>query len=237
MGFFNDRRLTEEPNNISFASNAISCYLQAAGLYKNSKIHELLCRILWLISMDDSSGSIANAFESFRGEVPVWYWITFIPQLLTSLSHKEANMVRQILIRIAKSYPQALHFQLRTTKEDFAVIQRQTMNSSAEKKDKNEQIVSNGDHRQPWEYLQELNNILKTAYPLLALSLESLVAQINERFKTSTDEDLFRLINVLLIDGTFNYNRLPFPRKKSKTTNNNRKQFDEICKHLVSTLY
>lgn len=227
-GFFNDRRLTEEPNNISFASNAISCYLQAAGLYKNSKIHELLCRILWLISMDDSSGSIANAFESFRGEVPVWYWITFIPQLLTSLSHKEANMVRQILIRIAKSYPQALHFQLRTTKEDFAVIQRQTMNSSAEKKDKNEQIVSNGDHRQPWEYLQELNNILKTAYPLLALSLESLVAQINERFKTSTDEDLFRLINVLLIDGTFNYNRLPFPRKNPKlptTTENNLMKF------------
>ncbi|KAL3231163.1 Transcription-associated protein 1 [Nakaseomyces bracarensis] len=217
-GFFNDRRLAEEPNNVGFASNAISCYLQAAGLYKNSKIHELLCRILWLISMDDSSGSIANAFESFRGEVPVWYWITFIPQLLTSLSHKEANMVRQILIRIAKSYPQALHFQLRTTKEDFAVIQRQTMAVANEKKDKQQDKSNSGnsDHRQPWEYLQELNNILKTAYPLLALSLESLVAQINERFKTSTDEDLFRLINVLLIDGTFNYNRLPFPRGKPK---------------------
>lgn len=217
-GFFNDRRLAEEPNNVGFASNAISCYLQAAGLYKNSKIHELLCRILWLISMDDSSGAIANAFESFRGEVPVWYWITFIPQLLTSLSHKEANMVRQILIRIAKSYPQALHFQLRTTKEDFAVIQRQTMSVVNDKKEKQAEKPNsrNSDHRQPWEYLQELNNILKTAYPLLALSLESLVAQINERFKTSTDEDLFRLINVLLIDGTFNYNRLPFPRGNPK---------------------
>lgn len=216
-GFFNDRRLSEEPNNTSFASNAISCYLQAAGLYKNAKTRKLLCRILWLISMDDPSGSSANAFESFRGEVPVWYWITFIPQLLTSLSHREANMVRQILIRIAKSYPQALHFQLRTTKEDFAVIQRQTMAVMGEKGDSQPQngTPSSGP-RQPWEYLQELNNILKTAYPLLALSLESLVAQINERFKTSTDEDLFRLINVLLIDGTFNYNRLPFPRGKPK---------------------
>lgn len=113
-GFFNDRRLSEEPNNISFASNAISCYLQAAGLYKNSKIRELLCRILWLISIDDASGMLTNAFDSFRGEIPVWYWITFIPQLLTSLSHKEANMVRHILIRIAKSYPQALHFLCRS---------------------------------------------------------------------------------------------------------------------------
>lgn len=216
-GFFNDRRLSEEPNNISFASNAISCYLQAAGLYKNAKTRKLLCRILWLISMDDSSRSLANAFESFRGEIPVWYWITFIPQLLTSLSHKEANMVRQILIRIAKSYPQALHFQLRTTKEDFAVIQRQTMAVMGERNETQSQNggQSNGP-RQPWEHLQELNNILKTAYPLLALSLESLVAQINERFKTSTDEDLFRLINVLLIDGTFNYNRLPFPRGNPK---------------------
>lgn len=227
-GFFNDRRLSEEPNNISFASNAISCYLQAAGLYKCSKTRKLLCRILWLISMDDASGSLANAFESFRGEVPVWYWITFIPQLLTSLSHKEANMVRQILIRIAKSYPQALHFQLRTTKEDFAVIQRQTMAVMGDKID-NQNSSSDGP-RQPWEHLQELNNILKTAYPLLALSLESLVAQINERFKTTTDEDLFRLINVLLIDGTFNYNRLPFPRDNPRlptNTENNLIRFSE----------
>ncbi|CCH58153.1 hypothetical protein TBLA_0A03540 [Henningerozyma blattae CBS 6284] len=212
-GFFNDRRLSDEPNNISFASNTISCYLQAAGLYKNSKTRRLLCRILWLISMDDGTNAIANAFDSFRGEVPVWYWITYIPQLLTSLSHKEANMVRQILIRIAKTYPQALHFQLRTTKEDFAVIQRQTMAVIGENNENSEQNNSKANStRQPWEHLQELNNILKTAYPLLALSLESLVAQINDKFKTSTDEDLFRLINVLLIDATYNYNHLPLPR-------------------------
>ncbi|CAI6565895.1 BBF_HP2_G0024530.mRNA.1.CDS.1 [Saccharomyces cerevisiae] len=229
-GFFNDRRLSEEPNNISFASNAISCYLQAAGLYKNSKIRELLCRILWLISIDDASGMLTNAFDSFRGEIPVWYWITFIPQLLTSLSHKEANMVRHILIRIAKSYPQALHFQLRTTKEDFAVIQRQTMAVMGDKPDTNDR---NG-RRQPWEYLQELNNILKTAYPLLALSLESLVAQINDRFKSTTDEDLFRLINVLLIDGTLNYNRLPFPRKNPKLPENTEKNLVKFSTTLLA---
>ncbi|SCU80809.1 LAMI_0B03796g1_1 [Lachancea mirantina] len=212
-GFFNDRRLSEEPTNISFANNAISCYLQAAGLYKNSKTRKLLCRILWLIGIEDSSRSLANAFESFRGEVPVWYWITFIPQLLTALSHKEANMVRQILIRIAKSYPQALHFQLRTTKEEFSVIQRQTIAAVANSRSSSSKSqLPAGATRQPWEYLDELNGILKTAYPLLALSLESLVDQINQKFKTTPDEDLFRLINVLLIDGTYNFNRLPYPR-------------------------
>lgn len=234
-GFFNDRRLSEEPSNISFASNAISCYLQAAGLYKKSKTRKLLCRILWLISMDDASGSLSNAFESFRGEVPVWYWITFIPQLLTSLSHKEAYMVRQILIRIAKSYPQALHFQLRTTKEDFAVIQRQTQAVMGDKADStNQPSVEDSDSRQPWEYLQELNNILKTAYPLLALSLESLVAQINERFKTTTDEDLFRLINVLLFDASFNYNRLPLPRGNPSLPANTKANLVRFSETLLS---
>lgn len=237
-GFFNDRRLSEEPKNISFASNAMSCYLQAAGLYKNSKTRKLLSRILWLLGRDDSSNSLAYAFDSFRGEIPVWYWITFIPQLLTALSHKEAFLVRKILIRIAKSYPQALHFQLRTTKEDFAVIQRQSLalartqgepaetenqenskhpspdNSRTTSQNKSQDQDMYPNNRQPWEYLEELNGILKTAYPLLALSLESLVDQINQKFKTNPDEDLFRLINVLLIDGTYNYNRLPYPREK-----------------------
>ncbi|CCK69614.1 histone acetyltransferase TRA1 KNAG_0C05130 [Huiozyma naganishii CBS 8797] len=231
-GYFNDRRLVEEPNNISYASNAISCYLQAAGLYKNPKTRSLLCRILWLISMDDDAGSLTKAFESFRGEVPVWYWITFIPQLLTSLSHKEANMVRQILIRIAKSYPQALHFQLRTTREDFAVIQRRTMAVLADKKESTAASQPEG-LRQPWEHLQELSNILKTAYPLLALSLESLVAQINERFKTTTDEDLFRLINVLLLDGTFNYNRLPLPRENSALPQNTETNLIRLSETLL----
>ena len=118
-GMFNDRRFKENPNDMVYANNAISCYLQAAGLYKNGKTRKLLARILWLISLDDASGTLAQAFENFRGEVPVWYWITFIPQLLTSLSQKEAKLAKQILIRIAKNYPQALHFQLRTARENL----------------------------------------------------------------------------------------------------------------------
>lgn len=275
-GIFNDKRFKENPNDLVYANNAISCYLQAAGLYKNGKTRKLLARILWLISLDDSSGTLAQAFENFRGEVPVWYWITFIPQLLTSLSYKEAKLVRQILIRIAKSYPQALHFQLRTTKEDFAAKQRQFMelsrhkNSSASSPsvDPKDTESSNGDSktrvkseskddskknladamdeddnadskdskasssgqgssdsklpaaagaiRRSWEYVEEIMGILKTAYPLLALSLESLVDQINQRFKCTADEDAYRLGVALLNDGVQYLNRLGNPREDAK---------------------
>ncbi|RCK57773.1 Transcription-associated protein 1 [Candida viswanathii] len=283
-GMFNDRRFKENPNDMVYANNAISCYLQAAGLYKNGKTRKLLARILWLTSLDDASGTLTQAFENFRGEVPVWYWITFIPQLLTSLSHREAKLAKQILVRIAKSYPQALHFQLRTTREEFAAQQRQAIEiarqqaaaaaaataskpattgntpsttgtgqanspsaaSPASDKQTNgdQQNDANGDSgkngesasspsqpqqpqqppqisiplsvRQPLEHVDEVMAILKTAYPLLALSLESLVDQINQRFKCTADEDAYRLCVALLNDGIQYLNRLGNPREDAK---------------------
>lgn len=240
-GVFNDRRFKENPEDIFYANNAISCYLQAAGLYKNGKTRKLLSRILWLISLDDSTGSLASAFESYRGEIPVWYWITFIPQLLTSLSHKEARLVRQILITMARSYPQALHFQLRTTREDFAVLEtansaRQAATSSASQGGSQDNssgtpsstAAANGNTTtastsnsptkvlKPLDYVDEIMGILKTAYPLLALSLESLVDQISKKFKCSSDEDVYRLVVALYNDGVSYLNRLGNPALDAK---------------------
>ncbi|KAG2214450.1 hypothetical protein INT46_007375 [Mucor plumbeus] len=118
-GRYNDGRFKENPTDLSWANNAVSCYLQAAGIYKNSKARKYLLRVLWLLSLDDTNGTISRAFEGYKGEWPVWYWVTFIPQLLMGLQQREAKHARAILIRIAKQYPQALHFQLRTAKEDM----------------------------------------------------------------------------------------------------------------------
>ncbi|ONH65284.1 Transcription-associated protein 1 [Cyberlindnera fabianii] len=294
-GHFNDRRLKENPAEMHYANNAISCYLQAAGLYKNAKARTLLCRILWLISLDDSNGALSQAFESYRGEVPVWYWITFIPQLLTSLSHKEAKLVRQILIRIAKTYPQALHFQLRTTHEDFTLIKKQANEAAAAAARQNNKAANNGanngsgnginngannntnnnantganngaqstpgsqqgsntpgvgsqgingtantngqngqsGNRQPWEYIEEIMGILKTAYPLLALSLESLVDQISHRFKTSLDEDAYRLILALTNDAVSCLTRLANPRDDSKLPPNTQNSIERFAEQAV----
>jgi transformation/transcription domain-associated protein len=88
------------------ASSAVSCYLQAAGLYNNHKCRGLLLRVLWLLGLDDSQSTIAKGFENYKGDLVVWYWITLIPQLLLSLSHREARQARTILMRMAKMYPQ-----------------------------------------------------------------------------------------------------------------------------------
>ena len=259
-GYYNDSMFKAEPDNMERAAAAVSCYLEAAGLFKNAKSRKLLSRTLWLLSVDNSENRVSQAFEEFKGETPVWYWITFVPQLLTSLNHREARLARALLVKIAKIYPQALYFQLRTTREDLLAIKKiseqkeerikkQKQNSPAIKQDadalnapngrsgsSSRPVTANGETAQngepsgvsgspkrepnsqnqpaseqepeqpptpkkPWEYAEEIMSVLKTAFPLLALSMETMVDQLQKHFKCPPDEDAYRLIVALLNDG------------------------------------
>jgi transformation/transcription domain-associated protein len=280
-GYYNDRQFKADPTNYEFAKNALSCYLEAAGLFKNAKSRKLLTRILWLLSLDDANGSLSEMFDNYKGETPVWYWITFIPQLLTGLGHKEAAKAHGILAKIAKSYPQALYFQLRTNREDMLAIKKsQETKEEREKRAKaaksgaqgqagpsalrqngsptqqrSERPDSSGASRPttasgdtgthvkpeppsevngatnsagspsgpqpqtpgsqvvtkkpPWEHTEEILSVLKTAFPLLALSMETMVDQIQKHFKCPPDEDAYRLIVALLNDGLSYVSRMP----------------------------
>lgn len=259
-GFYNDTMFKDEPTNMDRASAAVSCYLEAAGLFKNAKSRKLLSRVLWLLSVDNAENKISQAFEEFKGETPVWYWITFIPQLLTSLSHREAKLSRAVLVKIAKLFPQSLYYLLRTNREDMLAIKKQqdqkqemlkrtkqSPNVKPGTPDNNQSTpngrpnslsrpnTANGDHatssnpnatdvtpkaepngdpqpapdqeaeqpvpKKPWEYSEEIMSVLKTTFPLLALSIETMVDQIQKHFKCPPDEDAYRLIVALLNDG------------------------------------
>lgn len=54
--------------------------------------------------------------------------------------------------------------------------------------------------RQGWEHVDEVVQILKTAFPLLILSMETMVDQIVQRFKAPPEEEIYRLIGMLLQD-------------------------------------
>ena len=246
-GQYSDRKFKEDPQNLDLANNAVSCYLEAAGLYKSAKSRKMLSRVLWLLSLDNDAGQIASAFENFKGDTPVWYWTTFIPQLLSSLEHKEARLARSVLSKIAKMFPQALFYQLRTTREELIAKKKQhdqklarerasseakaTSSPSASrpatangeqasssaapsspkpKQEPNGETQTNGENteppareplKKPWEYAEEIMATLKTAFPLLALSMETMTDQIQKHFKSPPDEDAYRLISALLNDG------------------------------------
>lgn len=109
-GRFSDRLFKETPADLNQAANAVSCYLQAAGLYKSGKSRPLLARILWLLSLDDNTLTISRAFDTYKGEAAYWFWITFIPQLCTSINQRESKQARYVLLNLARHYPQVLIF-------------------------------------------------------------------------------------------------------------------------------
>ena len=249
-GQYSDRKFKENPTNIEAASNAVSCYLEAAGLYKSAKSRKMLSRVLWLLSLDDEEGHIAKAFEGFKGETPVWYWTTFIPQLLGSLEHREAGLAKSVLAKIAKAFPQSLFYHLRATREDFSLKRKQQDQRPGSKQgnaqqDKSEsgsrpgtangEAMTNGEKggsgspnlkqepngdsqpeapkretpKKPIDYANEIMDGLKTGFPLLALSMETMTDQLSKHFKCPPDEDAHRLIVALLNDGLTYINRAP----------------------------
>ena len=285
-GYFNERKFKEDPNDLNAARQALTSYLQAVGSYKSHKCRKLISRILWLLTLDNNEGVIASGFDDYKGETPVWYWITFIPQLLSGLGYKEAPRLLQILLKIARSFPQALYFQLRTNREDMFTIKKnqegknekarksQTPATGSPMQPKTEKTpgptsrptTANGDgvpvktentngtgpsgaadgqqqnqtpqaqqqqgqqqtqlaqqqgqsqppaatgaaqKRPPWELNDEIMTTLKTAFPLLALSMETMVDQIQKHFKCPPDEDAYRLIVALLNDALAYVSRMP----------------------------
>ncbi|KAF2731895.1 hypothetical protein EJ04DRAFT_578779 [Polyplosphaeria fusca] len=271
-GRYNDVLFKEDPSNLEKAEAALSCYLEAASQFKNAKSRKLLGRVLWLLSLDNPERRLAEKFEEFKGDTPAWYWITYIPQLLQSLSRQEAPIARQILGKLAKTYPQALYCHLRTTREDMGVLKKNHDQKEAKEKvarakqqptpgqgsptqkqgsperpgssasgnrpgsasgdakpqangtpngavkaEGAQQATPNGaaaeatpaTAKKPWDHVEEIAAILKTAFPLLALSVETMLDAIQRNFKCPPDEDAYRLIVALLNDGLSYVGRSP----------------------------
>jgi len=60
--------------------------------------------------------------------------------------------------------------------------------------------ASSSHPRQAWEHVDEVLQTLKTTFPLLILSLETMVDQIQHKFKPAPEEDVYRNICMLLSD-------------------------------------
>ncbi|KAJ2497905.1 transcription-associated protein 1 [Coemansia sp. RSA 1972] len=196
-GRYNDECFCRNIPDTTGAVNAISCYMQAAGLSKRPRVRRFLARTLWLLSQDNSNGSVCAAFDAYTGEMPTWYWIALVPQLLAGLDASYSRQSQQILLRIAKQYPQALYYALRTAREE-SLIQRRQQTPAAESSTADATTAGQG---QPVPAIDELMPKLKTAHPLLTLSMEAMIDQIVHRLKPCPEEDIYRLVHALISDG------------------------------------
>ncbi|KZP00081.1 FAT-domain-containing protein [Calocera viscosa TUFC12733] len=246
-------RLYRVRADTQLGAHAVTSYLQAAMMFKNAKARPLLARILWLLRVDDPEGRVGAAFDNHRGDYGFWWWIHLIPQLLMSLAHKEARQARNILLQLAKFYPQALFFQLRTMRDEEALARRQRdaqaqarakianaqahaagmaqlgqsgdagqsaqpltlingttikeegpaangISSAANQANATPSAAAAQEPRQPWQYVDEITSILKTAFPLLALTMESMSEQFVKGFKTGPEEELLRYLQHMVME-------------------------------------
>ncbi|KAG2013625.1 atypical/PIKK/TRRAP protein kinase [Coprinopsis cinerea AmutBmut pab1-1] len=262
-GRYNDQRFKENPADLTLAASAVSCYLQAAGLYKCGKSRPLLMRVLYLLSLDNDALIIGRSFDGYKGDAAFWYWIALVPQLCVSLSHKENKPARYILLNLAKHFPQGIFYHLRTTREELQVVKKAIAAKAAQQQaleaSRRASVDASGDvamadgtgtpstegnpppaqtpaistpaqpqaqpqnppqpraspappavggseaTRAAWEYVDEILQILKTAFPLLILSLETVVDQIQHKFKPQPEEEVYRNVCMLMQDAIQNY--------------------------------
>ncbi|RXW24667.1 hypothetical protein EST38_g1146 [Candolleomyces aberdarensis] len=169
-----------------------------------------------------------------------------------SLSHRESKHARYVLQSLAKHFPQAIFYQLRTSREEMHLLKRAmtaraaqaalvearrtnpdastdvtmadgtatNVGTSGEASTQASNTSGPSAANQPpapavelppgfprgaYEHVEEIMQVLKTAFPLLILSLETMVDQIQHKFKLSPEEEVYRNVCMLMQDATQNF--------------------------------
>ena len=130
-------QMTAVEGSTSWHERALACYMQAA-LHRREPAASMLPRVLELMrdaSTPEAKERLATVFGDHCDGVALWEWLPWLPQLLHTLVATEtppsdaadapkpataASRVQHLLMRIAKVYPQALYYPLRTYLADHA---------------------------------------------------------------------------------------------------------------------
>jgi len=119
----------------------MTCYLNACrSLAEDDQAKRMVARALLLLANDDGTGEVGMTFMRLAEMIDTPVWKFWIPQLLLSFSRPEAKFVHNILVRLAKYYPQALYYSLRTAYLDIRsgnqhsklMMQRRSSSASAQ---------------------------------------------------------------------------------------------------------
>jgi len=130
---------------------------------------------------------LCTTFEKYATALPIWVWLPWIPQLLSSLCRAEAPVVKILLNGIISTYPQAAYFSLRS----FYLERRDNERSRSSAGGSNSVGTS-------VSYAEELMSSLRKSQPTLWMSLESILEELIIRFRPSYEEELLATITALL---------------------------------------
>ncbi|KAL7737489.1 hypothetical protein ACLKA6_007623 [Drosophila palustris] len=114
---------------MSYAVNALICYLHACRNQNESKTRKYIAKVLWFLSYD-SADTLISTFEKYVSGIPPSYWLPWIPQLLCCLEQFDGDVILNLLSQIGRLYPQAVYFPIRTLYLTLKIEQREKHKSA-----------------------------------------------------------------------------------------------------------
>jgi transformation/transcription domain-associated protein len=91
-----------------YLAQAMGCFLEAVQVDPVEKTRIHLPKCLWMLTKDGPlPGVLCQTLEQRGISLPPFVWLPWIPQLLSGLCRSEGRILRNILSRVVKAYPQA----------------------------------------------------------------------------------------------------------------------------------
>lgn len=109
--------MRQHTDSQKYEEDIIRCVFRAmkAGSEKARHLFPCILRIV------EVNNSFSDLFKKEARSVPVWMFISWIPQLLGNLDTKSVNAVGKIIVKIAESYPNAIKFPYYLRKKRFSL--------------------------------------------------------------------------------------------------------------------
>lgn len=207
-GLFCDHQYCES-KDLTWAEYAITCFLNGVRL-DHQGARRSLSRVLWLLGFDDENERLAKRFENFLEILPVWIWIPWIPQLLSSLSRAEAPYIKTILSKVSALHPQSLFYPLRSFIAEkreqistaFPTTEMSFIGEKLPKKEEKSNVSSfyAKKKQDALKYAEEIMASLKSSHPGIGNDLETFVKEISTYFMPEREEVLLNVLQVLLVE-------------------------------------
>lgn len=187
--FWKESRSASAKKVAQYLAQAMGCYIEAVQIDSSEKTRLHLPKCLWMLTKDGSSpGVLCQTLESRGNDLPVWVWLPWIPQLLSSLCRIEGPSIKTILSRLVKAYPQAVYYSLRAFYLERRDVERSKGVTSS----------SPGQHMSSVACAEEMMSTLRRSHASLWSSLEAILEELIVKFRPSFEEELLTTISALL---------------------------------------
>lgn len=176
---------SRNPKLHSMGISATTCFFHASRDQSETKTRKYLAKVIWLLTYDETRAEMLKVFENYMLGVPTLNWLPWIPQLLNCLVQYENDIVMNLLNQIAKIFPQAIYFPIRTLYLMLKLEQRErhkcVEQAKAQQADQIDQGTSSSQAMKSTSAMWRCSKIMQLVreiHPTVVCSLEGILDQM-----------------------------------------------------------